>query len=124
MTASAADLVSGFSQIVSAGAQIGLAVATGGASEIAGAVSGSAGAVGGISQLVKEGAQRAMELKNLELSIAEADQAAVVAAKQFDFAEMALEVANLMGQAAIMRLEYANDNYFFLSNRQLMQNCG
>src|SRR5690606_30743801 len=72
---------------------------------------------GQILQLVKEGKQREMEKKNLQLAIGEANQAANVAVAQVGVAESALTVSNLQAQAALMRLDFALDNYEFLRNR-------
>jgi len=115
--ADGADFVAGSAMVVGAGAQIALASATGSPADIAGAVSGSSNAVGGIASLIKEGAQREMEKKNLELSIKEAAQAELVAEAQIDVSEAALQVASLQAQASVMRHEFAIMNYEFLKNR-------
>ncbi len=79
----------------------------------------SGGAVSNRKQALLADAQRGMEMRNLELSIAEAEQAAIVAQRQLAVAQSGLVVAGLQRAAAVLRHEFALQNLTFLRNRTL-----
>ncbi len=128
-TADAADFVVGVYSVVSAipaiagaiaGGVAGTAVNPGVGSSVGafmGASATGAGAITQLAQLFKESAQRDMEQKNLDLAISEATKAEDVSKEQLESAEQSLKIANLQAQSAMMRLEFAKDNYEYLRNR-------
>lgn len=71
------------------------------------------------SEMSKANLQRDLELKNLKLSVGEAQQAEKVALAQLAVANAGLVVAGLQRQAALLRHEFAIQNLQYLRNRTL-----
>src|SRR4029077_4020569 len=70
-------------------------------------------------EMSKANLQRDLELKNLKLSVGEAQQAEKVALAQLAVANAGLVVAGLQRQAALLRHEFAIQNLQYLRNRTL-----
>jgi len=77
------------------------------------------GAISNRKQALLADAQRGVEKKNLEMAVAEADQAAVVAQRQLAVTQAGLQVAGMQRAAAVLRHEFAVQNLRFLRNRTL-----
>ena len=71
------------------------------------------------SEMSKANLQRDLELKNLKLSVGEAQQAEKVALAQLAVTNAGLVVAGLQRQAALLRHEFAIQNLQYLRNRTL-----
>ncbi|MEH2500486.1 hypothetical protein V1294_006965 [Bradyrhizobium sp. AZCC 1678] len=77
------------------------------------------GAISNRKQQLLADAQRGVEEQNLELAVAEADQAATVADRQLAAAEVGVMVAGMQRAAAVLRHEFAVQSLSFLRNRTL-----